>query len=110
MQTEQNIIHAVFGFLVFTLFYFAPTLNARNREHPHYPVIFLVNLLSGWTIIGWFVAIIWSCASIKPSRTTQARDSACMKYSQLERLASLKERGLVTDEEFEIEKNKLLST
>jgi hypothetical protein len=33
-----------------------------------------------------------------------------MKYSQLERLASLKERGLVTDEEFEIEKNKLLST
>jgi len=40
MQTEQNIIHALFGFLVFTLFYFAPTLNARNREHPHYPVIF----------------------------------------------------------------------
>jgi hypothetical protein len=43
------------------LLYFLPTLIARDK--PDVMAIFLVNLLFGWTVIGWFVALIWACAS-----------------------------------------------
>ena len=48
-------------FLIFSvLLYFLPTIIARDK--PDATAIFLVNLLFGWTIIGWFVALIWACA------------------------------------------------
>ena len=49
-------------FLIFSvLLYFLPTLIAR--EKPELMAIFLVNLLFGWTVIGWFVALIWASAA-----------------------------------------------
>jgi hypothetical protein len=49
-------------FLFFSiLLYFLPTLIARDK--PDVMAIFLVNLLFGWTVIGWFVALIWACAA-----------------------------------------------
>jgi Superinfection immunity protein len=48
-------------FLIFSvLLYFLPTIIARDK--PDATALFLVNLLFGWTIIGWFVALIWACA------------------------------------------------
>lgn len=71
-------------------------------------MIFLVNLLLGWTIIGWLVAVMWSASKLKLSARARSGLPVHMRYSQLESLASLKERGVITDEEFEIEKKKLL--
>ena len=49
-------------FLIFSvLLYFLPTLVARDK--PDLLAIFLVNLLFGWTVIGWFVALIWASAA-----------------------------------------------
>lgn len=49
-------------FLIFSiLLYFLPTIIARDK--PDVMAIFLVNLLFGWTVIGWFVALIWACAT-----------------------------------------------
>lgn len=42
------------------LLYFAPTLVAMVRGHHNAFAIFLTNLLLGWSVIGWFVALIWS--------------------------------------------------
>ena len=42
------------------LLYFLPTLIARDK--PQVLAVFLVNLLLGWTVIGWFVALIWAGA------------------------------------------------
>src|SRR5438034_10931540 len=48
-------------FLIFSvLLYFLPTIIARDK--PDATAIFLVNLLFGWTIICWFVALICACA------------------------------------------------
>ncbi|MCF7531098.1 superinfection immunity protein [Pseudomonas petrae] len=110
MQTDHNIIPALIGFLIFIIFYFAPTLNARSRKHPSYAAIFLVNLLLGWTMIGWLVAIMWSASDFKFSGRAFSGITPHMKYSQLESLASMKERGFITDEEFEMEKKKLLDS
>jgi Superinfection immunity protein len=43
------------------LLYFLPTLIARDK--PQVLAVFLVNLLLGWTVIGWFVALIWAGAA-----------------------------------------------
>jgi len=45
--------------LLFTL-YFLPTLIAFLRQHKNKLAIFLLNLLLGWTILGWVVSLVWS--------------------------------------------------
>ena len=40
---------------------FLPTLVAKSRRHPNVFPIFLVNLLFGWTFVGWWIAYIWAC-------------------------------------------------
>ena len=41
--------------------YLVPTGIAAYRDHPEKTAIFLINLFLGWTIIGWIVALVWSC-------------------------------------------------
>ena len=49
-------------FLLVSLFlYFLPAFLARNK--PDFTAIFLVNLLAGWTFIGWIVALVWALSS-----------------------------------------------
>lgn len=42
------------------LMMFLPTLIALVRSHHNAFAIFLTNLLLGWTVIGWLIALIWS--------------------------------------------------
>ena len=44
----------------FIAMYFVPTGVAVFREHKQSLAIFLTNLLTGWTGIGWIIAIIWA--------------------------------------------------
>lgn len=46
--------------LLSALFYFMPTVIALARSHHNGFAIFLTNLLLGWTLIGWVIALIWS--------------------------------------------------
>lgn len=39
---------------------FLPLWIARVRKHPHSLAIFLINLLLGWTLLFWLVALIWA--------------------------------------------------
>ncbi len=39
---------------------FAPTIIALARHHHNSLAIFALNLLLGWTGIGWIAALIWS--------------------------------------------------
>lgn len=42
------------------LLYFTPAIVAMVRGHHNAFAIFLTNLLLGWTMIGWVIALIWS--------------------------------------------------
>jgi hypothetical protein len=44
-----------------TLIYFLPTILALARGHLSTLAIFLLNLFLGWTLLGWIIALIWSC-------------------------------------------------
>lgn len=58
-----NDIAKVCAFLFFIsalALYFSPTISAAWRGHKSAAAIFALNLLAGWTFIGWLVALVWS--------------------------------------------------
>ncbi|MFH1002863.1 MAG: superinfection immunity protein [Chloroflexota bacterium] len=40
--------------------YFTPTIVAIFRRARHLPGILVLNILAGWTFLGWLAALIWS--------------------------------------------------
>jgi hypothetical protein len=44
--------------LVLTLAYFLPSIIAHHKRH--FGAIFILNLLTGWTFIGWVIALVWA--------------------------------------------------
>ena len=40
--------------------YFLPSLAAAAARHPSFQAVFILNLLFGWTIVGWILAISWT--------------------------------------------------
>lgn len=62
---------AIVGFLILIvggLIYFAPSLIGMNRKGS--AGIFALNLLLGWTLLGWVAALVWALAAPKVSRAT----------------------------------------
>jgi len=47
-------------------FYCLPSLLAWYRSHHNVLAITLLNLLLGWTIIGWLAALIWAAMNPPP--------------------------------------------
>jgi len=58
------MIPELFGSLFSAAFvlalYFLPTIVAWRRNHNNMAAIFALNLLTGWTALGWVAAIVWS--------------------------------------------------
>jgi hypothetical protein len=46
--------------------YWIPTLIAFVRHHPSAGGIAVLNLLLGWTFIGWVVALVWALSDNSP--------------------------------------------
>jgi hypothetical protein len=45
--------------------YFIPTVIAAVRSHHNAGAICVLNLLLGWTVLGWVAAIVWACTATK---------------------------------------------
>lgn len=55
---QQIIFGVVVGAMI--VFYFAPTVLAFGRGHAYRWVIGAVNLVAGWTLMGWLVCAVWA--------------------------------------------------
>lgn len=53
-------------FIILIAIYLLPTFIAAARSKANGGSIFVINLLLGWTLIGWAVALAWSVAEDKP--------------------------------------------
>lgn len=51
---------------VLLIIYFLPTIIAASRKHHNAGAIFALNLLLGWSFIGWIVALVWACTNQRP--------------------------------------------
>jgi hypothetical protein len=47
------------------LLYFLPSIVAYKRKRKNAQAILLLNLLLGWTVIGWIVSIVWAVSEDK---------------------------------------------
>ena len=46
--------------LAIVVIYMLPTLIAFGREHPRRQDLAVVNILLGWTLIGWIAFFLWA--------------------------------------------------
>jgi len=66
---------AIFDLSAGFLAYFAPLWIALLRHHPDAVGIATFNLLLGWTVIGWLLAMVWALSSV-PERRGAVRIAA----------------------------------
>ena len=55
-------------------FYFLPSLEAALKRKRNTAAIVALNLLLGWTLIGWIVALVWSLTNDPPVATPAPKD------------------------------------
>lgn len=60
-----SVLFLVVFACVALLFYLIPSFIAYFRKHPNFAPILTVNLLLGWLVIGWIVALVWSLTEVK---------------------------------------------
>lgn len=41
--------------------YFIPSVVAHSQNRRQRGAIFMLNLLAGWTVLGWIAAMVWAC-------------------------------------------------
>jgi cytochrome c biogenesis protein CcdA len=91
---------------VAVLIYFLPTIIAYKKNHANRVIILVLNIVFGWTFLGWIGCLIWSFVDTDGNTVDDLFKGN--KYDNLEKLQKLKESGALTDEEFEKEKQKIL--
>ncbi|MGS1109146.1 superinfection immunity protein [Achromobacter anxifer] len=115
-------------FIVAPALYFLPSIEGKLREQPNIVSIALVNLLLGWTLVGWVVAMAWACAARKEAAPEQASSRSAAGVAaapqvaampavaptlsvadELRKLADLKAQGILSEEEFTAQKVKVLA-
>ena len=47
------------------LAYLVPAVIATARHHHNAGAIFALNLLLGWTLLGWVGALVWACTAVQ---------------------------------------------
>ena len=74
--------------------YFTPTFVAAKRKHRTGNSIFLVNLLLGWTALGWVAALVWSVSENteqkQPAAIGSSSDRICPMCAEIIKRAAIK--------------------
>ena len=56
--------------------YFSPAMVASGRKHPNQASISILNLLLGWTAIGWVAALVWAYSDTPTTKLAVAKSPA----------------------------------
>lgn len=82
--------------------YLLPSIIAYHKNHKHKIPIILINILGGgvWGV-GWLIALVWCFIEPKKNAVTSSAE-------EISKLFELKEKGVISQEEFERKKKDLL--
>ena len=96
-----KIIGALLLLAIGLCFYFLPGFIVYFKRHRYQNIIILINFFLGWTLIGWVGCLVWAIWP-KPKQKKETVDDL-LKYKVL------LDNGLMTYEEFEAKKEKILN-
>lgn len=48
--------------------YLLPSFIASIRNHHNWLAILALNLLLGWTLLGWALSMVWACTAVQDQR------------------------------------------
>ena len=100
-------------YILLIALYFLPSIIGYN--HRNSGSIIILNLLLGWTLIGWIVALIWAISNDKKEIVVIHENNINKEYKsenstdELIKLKELLESGYINQDEFSIQKNKILN-
>ena len=60
---------SAFAAIVIIGFYLLPGIIASIRKHGSVVAIWIVNIFLGWTVLGWFISLVWSFTSTGREQT-----------------------------------------
>lgn len=122
---DNNDIIIVILIILAVFLYFLPSYIGFKRNNPFKWIVFIVNLLFGWTFIVWVVLLIYTAFPnkktildpiIDPSGSMSAKEygnrfndlkTHSNKINTIKELYQLKESGAISEQEFNIYRNKL---
>lgn len=79
MGSGSSVVYAIIFICLALALYFLPCIVRSMRDATNGGTVFIVNLLFGWTLIGWAVALIIACVS-------QTKTSVAIEKETLRRL------------------------
>jgi hypothetical protein len=109
----------------FLALYFLPSLIALSRKKTNRTAIILLNFFLGWTFIGWIAALVWAFTTNKEPQTIVVNNNSYPKeeilsslqkndfdekLNNLKKLKDLLDSGVLSQEEFEQQKSKILTS
>lgn len=56
---------AAIAWIALAAIYFIPAIVAHDRRHHNRYAIYALNLLLGWTVLGWIAALVWALTAVQ---------------------------------------------
>ncbi|TCN57427.1 superinfection immunity protein [Flavobacterium circumlabens] len=109
----------------FLALYFLPSFIALSRKKTNRTAIILLNFFLGWTFIGWIASLVWACTTNNEPQTIVVNNNPYSKeespshlqkndfdekLNSLQKLKDLLDSGVLSQEEFEQQKLKVLAS
>ena len=98
-----------FLFIFLLLVYLLPMIIAIGNKKRNMVAISLMNILLGWSVICWIISLIWAISKDDKPRPIIVKENKGKNYEQLEKVNDLFEKKIISEQEFETEKRKLLN-
>lgn len=68
-ETGLGVGGVLFFLVAGGILYFLPALVGMRKRNSG--AIFILNLLLGWTALGWIIALVWACCADTPAPVIQ---------------------------------------
>ncbi|PIP01355.1 hypothetical protein CJ014_00905 [Pleomorphomonas carboxyditropha] len=99
------------------LLYFVPSIVASKRDHPNKGAIYILNILAGWTFIGWVGALVWAMMNSGSQQSAQPvihyssanSESGGSIAEKIKEFKELLDSGTITQSEFDALKAKAIN-
>lgn len=109
MSDQSLFIYSSLAIVLGIGLYFLPYILGRNKYNSS--SIFWLNLLLGWSFIGWVVALIWALS--KDQKPVIIQNNVVSVDTDIEKLNNYKkllDTGVISQEEFDKKKSEILNS